>query len=208
MAKISEYPDGDPTAEGYFLMEVEEPDGPRTVRVAKSSLGEQGPIGPQGPQGADGSSGGVGNTGPQGPPGEPGANGSNGADGADGTDGADGADGDAGPQGAVGNQGPAGQDSFLEVAYAATINLDFTADNFKATSLTGNLTFTTSNRTAARSIAFLLRADGSNRTLTFEAWTWLHSVPTHINANKQGILSLSCFGTAISDIFASYAEQP
>jgi hypothetical protein len=189
MSKISEYPDAPDNVDGYLLLEYTVSPGVDTTgRVLKSALGVQGPQGPQGPTGASGVPG---PQGPQGAQGDPGAQ------------------GPAGTTGPTGPIGPAGQDAYSNIVYTTPIVLDFLGDNFKSISLAGDLAVTSTNRTAARSLALLVIGDTVQRNLTFtESWIWLQIVPTFIRASKNGILTLTCFGTAQTDVIATFVETP
>lgn len=102
-----------------------------------------------------------------------------------------------------------GFDSTATISYSATTDLDLssTAD-LKTLALTGNVTFTTSNRATGRSLVLRILADGSTRTLTFPAgWIFVTDKPTQIAASKTALLVLQCYGANDSDIVASYAVQ-
>jgi hypothetical protein len=50
--------------------------------------------------------------------------------------------------------------------------------------------------------------DGTSRTLTFHSsWIFIGEKPASIAASKTAILSMTCFGTAETDIVCSYAVQ-
>lgn len=92
--------------------------------------------------------------------------------------------------------------------YAATTNIDLTK-GLQTVTLTGNITFTTSNKAAGVYVTVRVVGDGSNRTLTFPSWKFVGTVaPTTLVANKVAILTLICFGTADTDIVASWVSQP
>lgn len=92
--------------------------------------------------------------------------------------------------------------------YAATTNLDLTK-GLQTVTLTGDVTFTTSNKAAGVYLTVRVVGDGSNRTLAFPAWKFVGTVaPTTLVANKVAILTLICFGTADTDIVASWVSQP
>jgi hypothetical protein len=93
------------------------------------------------------------------------------------------------------------------VSYAASVQLDFDEEGFKTISLTGDISLTTGNRASGKSMAVRFVADGSNRSFTFPAWVFVGSAPTQIVASKTGVLALTCFGSAESDIVAAYAEE-
>ncbi len=95
------------------------------------------------------------------------------------------------------------------LTYAGTTGIDMSAGQVRTLSLTGNVTFTTSNRAAPRSVTLKITCDATPRTYTFPGWVFIGAAaPTGIPASKVGILSLTCFGTADSDIIAVYVEQP
>jgi hypothetical protein len=96
------------------------------------------------------------------------------------------------------------------ITYGATVDLDMASRNggYFTISLTGNLTFTTSNRAAGRTVTLRLICDATQRTLTVPAgWVFVGSKPANIAASKTAILSLSFFGTADSDCVAAYGVQ-
>jgi hypothetical protein len=53
---------------------------------------------------------------------------------------------------------------------------------------------------------------GTNRTIAYSSdWRWVGTKPTSgftLNANKIGILTLTSFGTAETDIVAAWAVEP
>lgn len=95
------------------------------------------------------------------------------------------------------------------VSYSATTNLNFTSGNdLKTLSITGNVTFTTSNSAVGRSLTLKILCDGTQRNLTFPGtWVWMGTAPTNIAINKTAILSLTCFGTGDANVVAAYAVQ-
>lgn len=100
--------------------------------------------------------------------------------------------------------------SYAAITYAATVNLDLAAldGQYRTISLTGDLTFTASNRAAGRTTVIRIIADASQRTLTFPAdWKFLGTKPANIAASKTGVLSLTFFGTADSDCVAAWGVQ-
>ena len=97
------------------------------------------------------------------------------------------------------------------LTYAATVNLDMEALTglYQTLTLTGNVTFTTSNRAAGRAVVIRLLSGASTRNLTFPAgWVFLGAVPTTLAANKTAVLSVTFFGTADTDAVVAYAVQP
>lgn len=100
-------------------------------------------------------------------------------------------------------------DTHSTLTYAATTDIDMShVDNYRTISLTGNITFTTSNKALMRSKTIRIISDASARTFTFPAsWKWLGTTPTGIAASKTAILTLLCYGTAETDVLASYNVQ-
>lgn len=96
------------------------------------------------------------------------------------------------------------------LTYSGTTNLDFASTNQTRTlALTGNVTFTTSNRVAGRSLQIIITADGSTRTLSFPAWKFLGTAaPANLAAGKTAVLSLYCTSTTDASIIATYVVEP
>jgi hypothetical protein len=96
------------------------------------------------------------------------------------------------------------------LSYASTVNLDMStlAGLYRTISLTGNLTFTTSNRAAGRIVVLRLICDATQRNLTFPAdWKFIGTKPSNIAASKTGILTLTFFGSTDADCIAAYGVQ-
>lgn len=101
------------------------------------------------------------------------------------------------------------QVAVLSASYGASYAIDLSTEGYETMTLTGNITFTTSNRVAGRSKTIRLICDGTNRTLTFPAWKWVGAAaPAEITASKTAILTITAFGTADTDIVAAYAVEP
>ena len=99
---------------------------------------------------------------------------------------------------------------FSALTYASTTNLDMAALNgqYRTISLTGDLTFTTSNRANGRAVVLRLLSDASQRTFTFPGdWVFVSTKPASIAASKSAVLSLTFFGTTDADCIAAYAVQ-
>jgi hypothetical protein len=95
------------------------------------------------------------------------------------------------------------------ITYAATTNLDLSLTSLQSVSLTGSVTFTTSNKAAGRSKTVRIIGDGSIRTFTFPAWKFIGAAaPASLAATKTAILTITAFGTADTDIVAAYAVEP
>lgn len=100
--------------------------------------------------------------------------------------------------------------SYAAITYAASVALDLAVldGQYRTISLTGDLTFTTSNLATGRTVVLRIIADASQRTLTFPAgWKFLGTKPANIAASKTGVLSLTFFGTLDSDCVAAWGVQ-
>lgn len=95
------------------------------------------------------------------------------------------------------------------ITFAASTDLNFNLDTQQTVSLTGDITFTTSNLVAGKSKILRIISDGSARTFTFPSWVFIGAAaPANIAANKTAILSLSAWGAADTDIVATYEVEP
>jgi hypothetical protein len=93
--------------------------------------------------------------------------------------------------------------------YAATVNLDFDGDSRQTLTLTGDVTLNTTNRgaTAAdgKGLAVKITASGADRAVTVNAsWLWATGEPGTISSGDSGLLSLEVWGTAETDVIASW----
>lgn len=96
------------------------------------------------------------------------------------------------------------------IPFGATVDLDMAAlaGGYRTISLTGNITFTTSNRASGRTVTIRLICDGTQRTLTFPAgWVFVGTKPSTIAASKTAVLSLTFFGAADTDCVAAFGVQ-
>ena len=96
------------------------------------------------------------------------------------------------------------------LTYSATTNLDFSLPNVRTLSLTGDVTFTTSNLANGRSMTIRIDADSTPRNLTFPAgWKFLGSAaPTVIASSATAMLVLNAFGNSDSNVLAAYSVTP
>lgn len=215
--KISELPiREDIDVSQTFIPTIQlEPDGYKLFRTPGDEfLGMQGPQGPAGGQGVAGPAGANGAAGAQGPQGNPGS----------GTLAA-GSDTEVQFNNLGATTGATNltystatgsttvknlQHQISTLTYAAGVVLDFAGTGLQELSLTGNVTFTTANRAAGRSIAIIIVADGSTRTLAFPAgWIFLGSaLPSDIAANKTAVLSLTCRSGSDTGLLVAYAVEP
>jgi hypothetical protein len=99
---------------------------------------------------------------------------------------------------------------FGTITYNSTTNLDMASldGQYQTITLTGDLTFTTSNLANGRKVVVRLLPGASQRNLTFPVdWVFVSTKPANIAADKTGVLSLTFFGTADTDCVAAYAVQ-
>lgn len=95
------------------------------------------------------------------------------------------------------------------LTYAATTDLDFAGADCRDLALTGDVTFTTSNKASGLSLRIRIKADGSTRNFTFPGWVFVSgAAPASIASGKTSILELQAFGTADTDIVARYSVEP
>ncbi|MFA5262349.1 MAG: hypothetical protein WC378_00890 [Opitutaceae bacterium] len=94
------------------------------------------------------------------------------------------------------------------LAYAATVDLAFAVEaSVKTLALTGDVTFTTSGKSATRELTVIIACDAAARTPTFPAaWKWLGDKPTSFNASKSGVLSMYCIGSTDADVAVAWKE--
>ena len=92
----------------------------------------------------------------------------------------------------------------------ADINVDFNEDALPKALLNGNVAIDTAaaNKGAGKSIVIKILCDSTSRTFTWHSsWKFIGEKPASIAAGKTAILSMTCFGTADTDIVCSYAVQ-
>ena len=92
-----------------------------------------------------------------------------------------------------------------------TVDLNMATLNgtYQSIALAGNITFTTSNRAAGRSVTVRLSAGGSSRTLAFPAWVFVGATaPTSLASGKTGLLTVTFFDTTDAGAVAAWAAQP
>lgn len=101
--------------------------------------------------------------------------------------------------------------SSVTIPYASSVALDFASVvPYRTISVTGNMTLTSTNRSNSKSFCVrIVNSSGSARTLSVPSgWVFLNSAaPTTIASGKTGVLSLTCFGTAETDVVAVWAVQ-
>ena len=86
--------------------------------------------------------------------------------------------------------------------------INFNNDQVETMGFSATLTLTTSNRAIGRSKTLKMsNTSGSTQTLNFPAWKFVGAKPTEQAGNKIAILTVTCFGTADTDIVAGYAVE-
>ena len=95
------------------------------------------------------------------------------------------------------------------LTYATNVTLNFDTQAYKTVSLTGNITFATTNLGAGKSMTVKLLGDGTARTLAFPAWTFIGTAaPATLATNKTAILTVTAFGGTDATCVAAYAAEP
>jgi hypothetical protein len=91
-----------------------------------------------------------------------------------------------------------------------TVNLDIAAltGSYQSINMTGDITFTTSNRAAGRSVTFRLNPGASGRTLVYPTdWRFVGTKVTSLTASKLAVLTITFFGTADTDCIAAISVE-
>ena len=100
-------------------------------------------------------------------------------------------------------------DTIAALTYSATTDIDFDLTETVTLDLTGNVTFTTSNKGAGKRKTIKILADSSTRTFGFPSWKFLGAAaPASIAANKTAVLILECFSTTDASVLATYLVEP
>lgn len=73
--------------------------------------------------------------------------------------------------------------------------------------LSGNTTFSASGMAKGYRYTLFITCDGTGRTLSFPAWTWLEGTPASIVASKGMQIDLTCTSTTAGSVFAVYGVQ-
>lgn len=107
--------------------------------------------------------------------------------------------------------------SLTTLGTTGTLNLDMNGSMLQTTgTLTGNITLTTSNRSAGESVTLRIVNGGTNRTITFPGtppaltWRYVGTKPANaytLAANKIAVLTITAFGTNESDIVAAFSVE-
>jgi hypothetical protein len=90
-----------------------------------------------------------------------------------------------------------------------TVDLDLATVNGKylTHSLSGNPTYTSSNRAAGKTVTIKVIAGGGTRTLSFPSWVFVGTEPTDIASGKTGILTVTWFDTTDAGAVAAWAVE-
>lgn len=198
---------------------------PSTPPGATGATGVTGPAGAAGGVGATGAAGGIGATGTQGATGPQGATGAIPAIGLD-----DLTDVDLSVNGPVSDGDviawEASQSKFTlaslegngfsrsvgsNLATSGTIDLDMALlhGSIQVVTLTGDPTFTTSNRSTGKEITLALFAGGGSRTLTWPSWIPVGTaLPTTLSSGKVVVVDILFLDSTDSGAIASPHMQP
>lgn len=91
-----------------------------------------------------------------------------------------------------------------------TVNLDFSTvhNKYLTHDLSGNVTYTASNKSAGKTVTIRVKSNGSLRTLIFPDWVFVGNVePATIASNKTAILTVTYFGSADHEAVAAWAVE-
>ena len=92
-----------------------------------------------------------------------------------------------------------------DLASTGTVNLDFYGPWYRNQTLSGNVTYTTSNLKPGRSLTVRVYSP-STRDLTFPSgWKFLGVVPMSIEGGRTGVLTVTSFGSTDADCVAAWA---
>ena len=95
------------------------------------------------------------------------------------------------------------------LTYSGTTTLDLTGEGVETVTLTGDVTFQTSNRASGLRKTVRIIASGATRAITWPAWVSLGAaLPTTLADGKTMVVDLLCFGTAETDVVAAAGVQP
>jgi len=82
-------------------------------------------------------------------------------------------------------------------------------DTIQTITLTGNPTFTTSNRAAGREVTLIIAAGGSTRTITWPSWLVVGgALPTTLASGKTLVVSVTFVDTTDAAAVAAASVQP
>ena len=102
------------------------------------------------------------------------------------------------------------QTTVKDYGSVTSFTVDFTAAPLQKMTTAGSVSpSSSSNREAGRSVTLLIdNSAGAQRSFSFNSsWKFIGEKPAAIAANKIGILSLTAFGTAETDVVCSYGVQ-
>ena len=86
--------------------------------------------------------------------------------------------------------------------------IDFDSRNLITITLTGDTTFSTTNRGAGKNVTARLLAGASSRTISFDSDIVFVGLPlTGVEANKTTILNFTSFGTSETDTVCAFESQ-
>ena len=96
------------------------------------------------------------------------------------------------------------------LTYANPATIDFSSDDFRTVTLTGDIVFQSSNLAAGKCISVRIIGDGSDRAIGFPG-TWIFvgsAAPTTLAAGKTAILSATSFSNTDANVIAAYSAEP
>lgn len=94
--------------------------------------------------------------------------------------------------------------------YSSTGTLNFVSQGFQTVTLTGAISFISSDLESGRSKTIRIIGDGSSRALSFPTgWKFVGSTaPTGLASGKVAILTATSFGNTDFNVIAAYSAEP
>lgn len=86
------------------------------------------------------------------------------------------------------------------------IDMNYPVQNITLDGHVTNMTTASRSASKGKAVKILFDANGADRNLVFSSsWQWMGSKPSGIPNTEKGILTLSNFGSAETDIIAAYS---
>lgn len=88
--------------------------------------------------------------------------------------------------------------------------IDLAGDVYRTCVLDDDVAFTSENHAAGLTVTVLLIAGGSSRALSFPAeWKFVGAAaPSSLASGKEAVLTITAFGSDITNVRAAYAAEP
>ena len=95
------------------------------------------------------------------------------------------------------------------LTYATSVDVSMISEGLRTVTMTGNITFSLTNKAAGRAVTVRVINDSpATNNLTFNAnWRFVTTKPATIAPNKLGLLKLTAYGTADTDVVAEWLVE-